>query len=217
VATDVWKELHKHPHIELIYDYRVGPQEPLADIAAGYIGATETKSNKIGHDAQMKEIFEADNYAPGGQTDGYPWCCALVSLCLQKLISASAMYKTIKTPRESSVHHFRTVWAPGQRCLIFSPSDRTFVPHRGDVVVYTFSHIGIVDGIRSPGIIDTIEGNTNKKGSREGTTCMKKTRVLALVRSFIRLPVRTDYDERADQCLSDKSPNMSVDDFLLTF
>lgn len=60
--------------------------------------------------------------------------------------------------------------------------------HRGDIVVYTFSHIGIVDGTGS-GSVQTIEGNTNEQGSREGTTCRKKQRALAQVRCFIRLPV----------------------------
>lgn len=216
ISAEVWKRLHDHPHAEILYDYRVGSQEPLADIAIGYIGATETRPNRIGSDPKMKEIFEADNLAPKGVTDGYPWCCALVSLCVQKLIASSSMYKTIKPPREASVQRFRTVWAPGQGCLVFPPNDKTFAPHRGDIVVYVFSHIGIVENPRGPGIIDAIEGNTNKKGSREGTTCMRKTRVLAQVRCFIRLPVRMDYDERGQQCLKHVGPTMSIDDFLIS-
>lgn len=214
VSTDLWRTLNEHPHAKILYDYRVGPQEPLADIAIKYIGATETRPNLIGNDPKMKEIFEADNLAPAGRTDGYPWCCALVSLCVQKLIASSPMYKTIKPPRESSVQRFRTIWAPGQGCLVFPPNDKTFAFHRGDVVVYTFSHIGIVDGSRGPGILDAIEGNTNKQGSREGTICMRKTRILAQVRCFIRLPVRLDYDERGQQCLTGTGPNMSIDEFL---
>lgn len=54
-------------------------------------------------------------------------------------------------------------------------------------MVYTFSHIGIVTGAAGA-TIQTIEGNTNEAGSREGTAVLRKDRALGLVRCFIRLP-----------------------------
>lgn len=90
-------------------------------------------------------------------------------------------------PRVASVSLFRTQWVPGQNCLLFSPNP-PHAPHKGDIVVYTFSHIGIVEGTGS-GSINTIEGNTNEQGSRAGTTCRRKQRALAQVRCFIRMPV----------------------------
>jgi hypothetical protein len=175
------------------YHYPAGPQEPLADIARPYIGASEASGNRMGDDPRMREIFEADSLAPGGVTDGYPWCCAFVSLCVQKLILQSAFFRHVQPPRTASVSNFRTRWAPSQSCLVFRPADTAYQPHKGDVVVYTFSHIGIVDTVDA-GQLWTIEGNTNEAGSREGTGVLRKTRSPGLVRCFIRLPIPSTYD-----------------------
>lgn len=170
------------------YHYPVGPQEPLADIALPYVGAREASTNRMGTDPRMREIFEADRYAPDGSTDGYAWCCSFVSMCVQKLIAQDTRYSGITPPRTPGVSTFRTVWAPRQNCAIFTSSSPDYSPHRGDIVVFTFSHIGIVTGTAS-GAVETIEGNTNSRGSRDGGGCMKKTRKLDLCRCFIRLPV----------------------------
>ncbi len=177
----------------LVY-YPVGPQEPLADIARPYIGATEARSNRMGSDPRMREIFEAD-YASvrRNTTDGYAWCCSFISLCTQKLIARSAFYGRVRPPREASVARFRTLWAPTQKCLIFSPNDATHRPHKGDIVVFKFSHIGIVDTVAS-NQVRTIEGNTNAAGSREGTTVRQKDRRFMEIRCFIRLPIPIAYD-----------------------
>jgi hypothetical protein len=61
-------------------------------------------------------------------------------------------------------------------------------PSRGDIVVYRFSHIGIVTATNTTGV-STIEGNTNEAGSREGTAVLRKERQNTVIRCFIRLPV----------------------------
>jgi hypothetical protein len=188
VGPETWAALEAHPLAPVVDNYRIGPQEMLADIAAPYVGATEAAGNRMGEDQRMREIFEADNLAnKDGTTDGYAWCCAFVSVCVQRLFAISAMYPGVAAPRVASVQLFRTRWAPGQNCLIFAPGS-PHAPHKGDIVVFTFSHIGIVEGTGS-GSLQTIEGNTNEQGSREGTTCRRKQRALAQVRCFIRLPV----------------------------
>lgn len=170
------------------FDYTPGTQAPLADIAAPYLGATEARHNGMGTDPRMREIFEADHLMNGDRTDGYPWCCSFVSMCLQKLIRQTPAYNHVLPPTTASVLNFRTRWAPGQNCLIFTPNDAAQTPHRGDVLVYTFSHIGIVTAVGASSV-STIEGNTNAAGSREGTTVERKERNLSLVRCFIRLPL----------------------------
>jgi hypothetical protein len=184
-----------------LFQYPVGPQEPLADIARPYIGATEATGNRMGDDPRMREIFEADSLAPNGQTDGYPWCCAFVSLCVQKLIAQSPFYRHVRPPRTASVSNFRTRWAPSQNCLIFSPADQQYHPHKGDVVVFTFSHIGIVSSV-GQNQVRTIEGNTNAAGSREGTTVLPKDRAFGIIRCFIRLPLPVSYDFTRQMCVA---------------
>jgi hypothetical protein len=166
------------------------PQQALASIAADYIGATETGDNKMGDDPRMREIFEADDLAPGGNTDGYPWCAAFVSLCVQKLLTKHPWYfGAVTAPREPSVSNFLNNWAKAQKCLIFKPGSKVIKAAAGDIVVFTFSHIGIVE-TPSDASVNTIEGNTNMAGSREGTAVQRKSRPHSLVRRFIRLPVR---------------------------
>jgi hypothetical protein len=60
----------------------------------------------------------------------------------------------------------------------------------GDIVVFTFSHIGIA--VSSPdknGNVATVEGNTDSAGSREGGGVYLKTRHLSKIRSRIRFNV----------------------------
>lgn len=201
VGQATWNLLESHAAAPVLYRYLPGPQEPLADIARPYIGATEGAGNSMGSDPRMREIFESDGHSENGRTDGYPWCCAFVGLCVQKFIAQETPYSLLTPPRTASVFNFRTRWAPSQHCLVFPPSDPAHRPHRGDIVVYTFSHIGIVDAV-GEGLITAIEGNTNEEGSREGVTCREKDRVFGIIRCFIRLPVPAHYDLQRQQCLS---------------
>jgi len=181
------------------FQYPTGPQELLADLAVPYIGAREARGNHMGEDPRMREIFQADRLWKDGDTDGYPWCAAFVSMCVQKLIQREPLLAHVTPPRTAGVRKFYRRWAPSQRCLIFAPDDTSRRPHKGDVVVYTFSHIGIVTGTM-PGGVTTIEGNTNAAGSREGTSVLRKTRTKDKIRCFIRLPIPASYDLSNNVC-----------------
>lgn len=122
-------------------------------------------------------------------------------MCVQKLISQEGIYANVKPPKTASVSGFRTRWAPTQNCLVFTPNHQHYRPHKGDVAVYTFSHIGIVDTAASRSVT-TIEGNTNEAGSREGTTVMNKTRDFGIIRCFIRLPIPASYDVENQVCVA---------------
>jgi hypothetical protein len=117
----------------------------LSDIAASYIGVKETGNNRAGSSKKLLEIFEADNLVINDKTDGYPWCAAFVSLCVQKLCKTSTLYSALIPPREPSVNRFLNVWAKHNNCLIFKPNSKVYNAIKGDIVVFTFSHIGIVE------------------------------------------------------------------------
>lgn len=165
-------------------------QGKLADIAKEYIGVTETGDNKAGTNKKLLDIFNADDLVINGKTDGYPWCAAFVSHCTQRLLKRNVMFAGVTPPREASVSRFLNLWAKGQSCDIFKPSDKNKKPQKGDIVVFNFSHIGVVDTVYSGGV-NTIEGNTNDSGSREGVTVATKKRTDSLIRAYIRLPVAT--------------------------
>lgn len=164
------------------------PQAVLADIAKHYIGITETGNNLAGDSKALLAIFQADTLKINDKTDGYPWCAAFVSHCVQKLCKQTTFFSGLVPPREASVNRLLTVWAKNNHCLIFTNKSADFKPQKGDIVVFTFSHVGIIEEAKSNRLI-TIEGNTNEAGNREGTAVARKTRVKSLVRSYIRLPV----------------------------
>jgi hypothetical protein len=59
----------------------------------------------MGNDARLREIFEADDLEnKDGTTDGYAWCCAFVSVCIQRLFAMSPMFPTVSalSPRLTS-------------------------------------------------------------------------------------------------------------------
>lgn len=79
-------------------------------------------------------------------------------------------------------------WA-AKKGMLLLPED---APARaGDLVTFDFSHIGIVvkdaDFVNMNDIIQTVEGNTNKAGEREGDGVWRKARRRELVKTFIRL------------------------------
>jgi hypothetical protein len=174
----------------------LNPQKQLAAIAATYIGTKETGNNRAGEDAKLLEIFKADDLVINGKTDGYPWCASFVSLCVQKLCIHSSYFSSLNAPREPSVWRFLAVWAKNNGCTIFSSSSAILSPKPGDIVVFTFSHIGIVESVSGNKVV-TIEGNTNNAGSREGQEVARKVRSLNIIKSFIRLPYSNDGLARA--------------------
>jgi hypothetical protein len=116
------------------------PQNTLADIAMQYIGVRETGKNRAGSSKKMLEIFNADDLFVKGKTDGYPWCAAFVSLCVQKLCQRSPFFSALIPPREPSVSRFLNVWAKHNKCTIFKPNDKTLEAVKGYCCIYFFSH-----------------------------------------------------------------------------
>ncbi|WP_062065248.1 peptidoglycan-binding protein [Cellvibrio sp. OA-2007] len=188
VGPKTWQALSLGTPIIPAASTAPSPQGLLADIAAKYIGTKETGNNKAGDSKALQAIFKSDSLVVNGVTDGYPWCAAFVSFCVQKLLNYSPFFPTIIPPREASVSRFLNIWAKNNNCLIFPASSTIFTPQKGDIVVFTFSHIGIVEGVNGR-MITTIEGNTNDAGSREGSVVARKIRISSIIKSYIRLPV----------------------------
>ena len=61
-------------------------------------------------------------------------------------------------------------------------------PLPGDIVVFNFSHIGLVAGAGGGCDFQAIECNTDDSGGREGVEVARRRRTLRQVRAFIRLP-----------------------------
>lgn len=119
---------------------------------------------------------------------GWPWCAAFVCWVIREalMFSGTKQTKTFKRPRTAGAWDFEN-WSLEQDATTWLRK-----PHRGDIlsgdiVVFTFSHIGIaVSAPDAEGNVKTVEGNTDKKGSREGGGVYLKTRHVSQVRSRIR-------------------------------
>jgi hypothetical protein len=56
-------------------------------------------------------------------------------------------------------------------------------------VIFKFSHVGLAIGAPDGETVETIEGNTNAEGSREGGGVFEKSRSLDSVKTRIRFTV----------------------------
>lgn len=168
------------------------PFSPLADIAASQIGTQEDARHTNSGAAIAK--YQHDTNLSG---QGWPWCAAFVDWCVHQflLIPANAAICAVplaNRPRTAAAFGLRT-WGQDNNCLIFHPSNKSghgLTPAAGDLVVYTFSHCGIVSKSRSAQTFEAIEGNSNDDGSRDGYAVVRKTRSILSVLCFVRLPAR---------------------------
>lgn len=119
----------------------------------------------------------------------WPWCAAFVCWVVREAMKAAKRKFTFKRPRTAGAWDFER-WSLAQ-----DRSTWTKKPHRGDImpgdiVMFTFSHIGIATSKPDRnGYVTTIEGNTDSRGSREGGGVFRKRRHVRKIRSRIRFRV----------------------------
>lgn len=162
----------------------------IAYEAEKHIGLHEEGGNNKG--PQLADIFAADNYDPNGPKpgdDGYPWCAAFICFVVKRAMEEHGGPFTFKRPTTPSAFGYEG-WSLAQD----DSTNTKKKPHgdiqRGDIVIFSFSHIGIAtSSVDKTGHFMTVEGNTNQAGSREGTMVARKRRHIDLVRSRIRFTV----------------------------
>ncbi len=132
--------------------------------AARQVGVKESPlySNK----GKSVEIYQK---AVDGKAEAEAWCMSMV----QFLVKAIAKQGKIKTELFSS-EHCLTVWNKSPKSM------RIKTPVPGCIVIWrhgtsTSGHTGIVETV-SESFINTIEGNTNDNGAREGDGVYRKKR-----------------------------------------
>jgi hypothetical protein len=159
--------------------------ERVAAFAEAMIGRRESGKPNTGPDIQ--QFFEADSYKPNAADNGYPWCAAFVCWCVMRAMEGRVWtFQRPTTPRAWAFENWSL--AQDRSTWTLKPAGRDI--RRGDIVIFTFSHIGIAVG--SPdkhGWVRTVEGNTNQAGSREGDGVYLKVRNVSSIRSRIRFRV----------------------------
>ena len=155
----------------------------LAEIAESQIGTQEDAAH-TNRGAAILKYQQSTNL--GGQ--GWPWCAAFVDWCMQQFLARHISYAEHGFKRSQTASAFGLIdWAREQKLEIFNGVYQA--PQRGDIVVYAFSHCGIVaDSDPHSRTFHPIEGNTNDIGGRDGYIVARRFRGLGQVKQFIRLP-----------------------------
>jgi hypothetical protein len=123
---------------------------------------------------------------------GWPWCAAFVCWVIREAMASSGtkQTKTFKRPRTAAAWDFEN-WSIEQDSTTWMRRPHGNDIMAGDLVIFTFSHIGIA--VSSPdknGNVTVAEGNTDSAGSREGGGVYLKTRKLTQIRSRIRFNLK---------------------------
>jgi hypothetical protein len=156
--------------------------ESLVVTALTKLGVKESGGNNKGK--ELQPFFAADNYKPNATDDGYAWCASFVCWCFQVVLAGRSV--SFKRPTTPSAFGFID-WSLAQDSSTNTKRNPMDDIKRGDLVIFKFSHIGIALADAKDGKIQTIDGNTNAAGSREGNMVAKKTRSVSQVSARIRI------------------------------
>lgn len=117
-------------------------------------------------------------------TKSWPWCAAFICWLFREAMKGGTY--SFKRPQTAGAYDFEN-WCKeqGSSVQLKKPHNDDIKP--GDIVIFNFSHIGLAISEPHDGYIDTIEGNTDGAGSREGGAVLEKRRKLSSIRSRIRI------------------------------
>ena len=156
----------------------------MVSIAAKEVGVEEVAGTNCG---ERVNEFKAATWLNSKKP--WPWCAAFVCWVVREAMKQAGRKFTFKRPRTAGAWDFER-WSLAQ-----DMSTWTRKPHRkdiqpGDIVVFTFSHIGIATSAPDKdGYVKTVEGNSDFKGSREGGAVGPHRRHVSKIRSRIRFRV----------------------------
>ncbi len=161
----------------------------LLKVAQKEVGTREVGGNNCG--VRIRDYQRATDDRPLGP---WPWCAAFASWCIREWVAQPAVRAALgwrtdeveaRRPKTSRAFDFID-WAREQNQFVLPGTAK---PEPGMIVVYDFSHIGIVKRAVGRDSFIAIEGNTNGCGDRDSTTgdgVWEKKRARNLVRNFIQ-------------------------------
>lgn len=166
-------------------------RQRLIEIARQDVGKVETSRNQAPF---IKKFWPATSY-PEGYANREPYCAAAGCYWVWKWLQDPEVLTALgKTPAQAEKWRCKSArafdwrdWGRKNGLLVMDDSPKN-VLHTGDIIIFDFSHFGIVvDDYPARRIVKTIEANTNAGGSRDGDGCWEKERALSLAQCFIRL------------------------------
>ena len=156
--------------------------DKLISLAKKEVGTEEVDGTNCG--VRVNEYKSTTSLDP---KESWPWCAAFICWLFKEAMKDGKY--TFLRPKTAGA------WAFEKWCLEQDNSVILKKPHNnnitaGDIVIFKFSHIGIA--ISCPdenGYINTIEGNTDGEGSREGGAVLQKKRKTSSIRSVIKIKI----------------------------
>ena len=127
------------------------------------------------------EEYQSATWLPGS---GWAWCAAFICWGVRELEKLADL--PFPRPQTAGAWDFER-WAKedaGPTVKLHKPKQEI---RAGDIVIFTFSHIGLAIEDEKHGMVTTVEGNTSTSGSREGGGVYIQERKTSLIRSHIRL------------------------------
>jgi len=158
----------------------------IVRLARAEIGVEELNGTNKGK--RVNEYKAATTLDPN---QGWPWCAAFVAWLVREAMKNLGIKETakFKRPTTASAWGFEA-WSLKQDATTWTRKPHDGDIQAGDIVVFTFSHIGIATSAPDKGgWVSTIEGNSNNQGSREGGAVVTHKRHVSKIRSRIRFRV----------------------------
>ena len=156
----------------------------LVELAKKEVGVEEVGGTNCGPRVNQ---YKAATWLPADQS--WPWCAAFIDWLVMRAMDESGKTFTFQRPRTAGAWDLEN-WSmkqDGSTWTKLNPQAGDIAP--GDIVIFTFSHVGLAIETPAKGVVETIEGNTDGNGSRDGGGVWKKQRKLSQIRSRIRFTV----------------------------
>lgn len=155
--------------------------EKLVKLALAEVGVEEVDGTNCG--PRVNEYKAATNLPP---KESWPWCAAFQCWLVREAMEGGSY--TFQRPTTAGAWDFEN-WSLRQDNSTQTKRYPGAEIKAGDIVVFTFSHIGLAVEDAKNGYVATVEGNTDSAGSREGGGVYLKVRKVSQVRSRIRFTV----------------------------
>lgn len=145
--------------------------EKIRQVALAYVGKTETAGNSGFADPAFQRKMQAV-----GWQKGFAWCAFFAELCWAE------SYKALQPEKLDAVTKLFSGSAVATFTNFKNAGYKTdAVPNVGDLVVWRYGngwqgHIGVVVSVDGKGGFQSVEGNTNNAGGREGVMVAIKKR-----------------------------------------
>jgi peptidoglycan hydrolase-like protein with peptidoglycan-binding domain len=156
----------------------------IVGLARADLGIRETEGKN--HGPGIAKFWPATNY-PTGYANREPYCAAAVCYWVKE--AAGSIKPAFDLPRTATAFGF-IQWAAKQEGKGVVEISKGAVLEPGDLLVFEFSHIGIVEARCPQGkvTVQTIEANTSPASSdNEGGGVFRRSRSRNLIRAVYRI------------------------------